>query len=71
MNNYTLTLKISGITCEACVKLIKKKVGRLTGVTDVAIKNNNGETTITSSNELKVSDIITALSGMPYTVLEA
>lgn len=71
MNNYTLNLKISGISCDACIKLIKKKVGKIIGVKDVVIKDNNGETVIVSENELKTSDIVTALKGLPYKVQEA
>lgn len=63
-----LNLKITGITCEACIKLIKKKVGKLDGVSDIAIKDNNGETIITSINKLNLSDITSALSGLPYQV---
>lgn len=70
MNDYTLNLKISGITCEACIKLIKKKVGRITGVKDIVIKDNNGQTLIVSDNELKISDIISSLEGLPYKVEE-
>ncbi len=70
MNDYTLNLKISGITCEACIRLIRKKVGKITGVKDVVIKNNNGETMIVSNNELKISDIISSLEGLPYKVQE-
>lgn len=68
MSNYHLNVKISGITCEACIKLIKKKVGRLDGVSDITIKDNNGKTIITSIKKLNISDIITALSGLPYQV---
>lgn len=71
MNNYILNLKISGITCEACIKLIKKKVGKITGVKDIVIKDNNGETMIVSENEIKTSEIISALNGLPYKVQEA
>lgn len=71
MKNHTLSLKISGITCDACIKLIKRKVEKLTEVTEVNIKDNNGETTIISTRELKASDIIAALSGMPFTVVGA
>ncbi len=71
MNNYILNLKISGISCDACIKLIKKKVGKIIGVKDVVIKDNNGETLIVSENELKTSDIVTALKSLPYKVLRA
>lgn len=63
-----LNLKISGITCEACIKLIKRKVGKLDGVTDVTVKDYDGETTITSIKKLNISDIISSLSGLPYQV---
>ncbi|EKD89793.1 MAG: hypothetical protein ACD_32C00146G0002 [uncultured bacterium] len=68
MNSYNLNLKISGITCEACIKLIKRKVGKLDGVSEVIIKGNSGETTVISVKKLNISDIITALSGLPYQV---
>lgn len=68
MTSYNLNLKISGITCEACIRLIKKKVGKLDGVTDVVIKDKSGETTVVSVKKLNLSDIITALSGLPYQV---
>jgi len=68
MSNYNLNVKISGITYEACIKLIKKKVGKLDGVSDVIIKGNSGETTVTSIKKLNISDITPALSGLPYQV---
>ena len=68
MNNYTLNLKISGITCESCIKLIKKKIGKLDGVSDVIIQGNNGETSVQSANKLNVLDIVTALKDTPYQV---
>lgn len=68
MSNNTLNLKISGITCEACIKIIKRKVGKLDGVTNVVVKDNDGETTITSIKKLNISDITSALSGLPYQV---
>lgn len=69
-NTFKLNLKISGITCEACIRLIRKKVGKITGVKDVVIRDNNGETLIVSNNELKISDIISSLEGLPYKVEE-
>lgn len=70
MSNFTLNLIISGITCEACMKLIKKKIVEIDGVLDVFIKDNNGETTVISHNELTTPDIVTALQGLPYKVQE-
>lgn len=68
MNKFTLNIKISGITCDACVKLITKRVGKLDGATDIVISQNSGETIINSTNKLNISDIASALSGLPYQV---
>ena len=68
MNDFILNVKISGITCEACIKLIKKKVRTLEGVSNVVVKDNSGETTIISIKKLNISDIASSLSGLPYQV---
>ena len=68
MNDFILNVKISVITCEACIKLIKKKVRTLEGVSNVVVKDNSGETTIISINKLNISDIASSLSGLPYQV---
>lgn len=68
MNSYNLNLKISGITCEACIRVIKKKIGKLDGVLDVFIKDNNGGTTVVSNQQVTTYDIVRALQGLPYEV---
>ncbi len=64
---YTLKLTISGITCDACVKLINKKISRIVGVRNVEVAKN-GETSVESQSEIKIADIANALSGTPYAV---
>lgn len=64
----TLHVKISGITCDACFKLIKKKLMKLSSVTDVSIKDGSGETTITSGQLVSEADVINALQGTEFTV---
>ncbi len=68
MNDYTLNLKISGITCDACIRLIKKKIGKIIGVKDVVIRDNNGDTRIVSENKLKTADVAKVLEGLQYKV---
>ena len=37
------TLKVQGMTCEHCVKAIEKSVGKLAGVTEVAVNLANAQ----------------------------
>ena len=40
--NHT-TLKVQGMTCQHCVKAIEKSVGKLAGVTEVAVNLANAQ----------------------------
>lgn len=64
-----LNLKISGITCGACIKLIERKIGRISGVTNVDVTDKSGETTVLSEDKIQVADIANALSGTPYAIV--
>ena len=37
------TLKVQGMTCQHCVKAIEKSVGKLAGVTEVAVNWANAQ----------------------------
>jgi copper chaperone CopZ len=68
MINSKMELNIAGITCEACIKLITRRIKKLNGVTEVIIKDYNGKTIIISSSKIGISEIADALSDMPYSV---
>jgi len=68
-NIFVFKFKISGITCHACIKLIKLKIGRLEGVREVNIADTDGRTEITTEKPVSLSDIKTALNNTPYHVL--
>jgi copper chaperone len=44
VNSYTVT----GMTCEHCVGAVREEVGRIPGVTDVAVDLASGRVTVTS-----------------------
>lgn len=68
MNNVVTThVTISGITCDACLKLIKRRVSTLTGIHDITVKEN-GCTTIAANRIVPVEEIQTALKGTHYQV---
>jgi copper chaperone len=44
----TTTLVVDGMTCDHCVASIRKAVGGVDGVTDVAVDLPSGEVTVTA-----------------------
>ena len=66
---HTLNLTISGITCDACVKLITKRVSRIAGVNSVAIDKSTGKTSINSNTTLTPQSIQMVLEGTQYNVI--
>jgi copper chaperone len=44
----TTTLLVDGMTCDHCVASIRKAVGGVDGVTDVAVDLHSGQVTVTA-----------------------
>ena len=44
----TTTLTVDGMTCGHCVNSVQTELGKLEGVTDVAVDLSSGQVTITS-----------------------
>ena len=42
----TTTITVDGMTCGHCVNAVQTEVGKLDGVTDVAVDLSNGQVTI-------------------------
>jgi len=63
-----LNFKISGLTCEACVKLITSRVKKITGVQDVTIDLKTGDAHVSSSDEINLDQIKQSLANTTYQV---
>lgn len=59
-------IKISGISCGACVKLIQKRIGGIEGVQEVNIDKDSGQTEIISQRVLPIEKIKSSLKDTPY-----
>ena len=46
----TTTITVDGMTCGHCVNAVQTEVGKLDGVTDVAIDLASGQVTITAAS---------------------
>jgi len=63
-----LNFKISGLTCEACVKLITSRVKKIIGVQDVTIDLKTGDAHVSSSDEINLDQIKQSLANTTYQV---
>ncbi|HBE90534.1 MAG: hypothetical protein A3E37_05675 [Candidatus Andersenbacteria bacterium RIFCSPHIGHO2_12_FULL_46_9] len=61
----TQNIQLTGLTCEACVKMVQKRLRRLPNVQDVDVKVD-GQTIIVADQEFKPDVIKQALADTPY-----
>ncbi|OGD71751.1 hypothetical protein A3A84_03155 [Candidatus Collierbacteria bacterium RIFCSPLOWO2_01_FULL_50_23] len=64
------TIKLSGLTCPACKKLIEKRVAAISGVNVIEVDVVSGEATIDSDRDIQLSEIKEVLKGTPYQVIK-
>jgi copper chaperone len=53
----TYTYTVTGMTCAHCVVAVRTEVGRIPGVTDVAVDLRTGLVTVTSSGPVATEDV--------------
>ncbi|KKS47005.1 hypothetical protein A3J20_05675 [Candidatus Gottesmanbacteria bacterium RIFCSPLOWO2_02_FULL_42_29] len=64
---HTLKFTVSGITCDACLKLIKRRVNAIEGVMDINL-DSEGVATLTARREIDIMEITKALDDTDYRV---
>ncbi len=57
------------MTCDTCMQLIKRRLGKLPGVTDVVINDTSGAVSIVGNETYSKEMVENALAGTPYTVI--
>jgi copper chaperone CopZ len=63
--------KLTGLDCEACVKLSAKAIGRLAGVSEVAIDRASGQAVVTADRSISLAEINQSLTGTDYQAVAA
>lgn len=53
----TSTFTVTGMTCEHCVGAVREEVGRIPGVTEVAVDLPSGVVTITSEQPVSADQV--------------
>ena len=65
---FTLNLNLSGLKCNACVKLVKSAIGKVAGIKSVEV-NLSGETCIISERLVTEDEIKLALSETDFEII--
>lgn len=65
---FSLNINLSGLKCNACIKLVKSKVGKIDGIKSVEV-NLSGETCIISERLVTGDEIKHALSGTDFGII--
>lgn len=61
-------LNISGTHCQACKKLIERRISTIAGVSSVDIDYETGRTVIIANRNIEKAEIKKVLEGMPYEI---
>lgn len=62
-------LQLSGLTCGACEKVISKRLQKIEDVQEVHVTVQNGATSITASRPISKDEVVLALEGTHYKVI--
>ncbi|NTU98596.1 heavy-metal-associated domain-containing protein [Candidatus Falkowbacteria bacterium] len=62
-------LKLAGLTCEACVKLVTKRLKSIAGVENVSINLSTGQTEITAFRPINPEEVTASLTNSPYSII--
>ncbi len=66
----TVTLSVSGMTCEHCVRAVKQEVGEISGVTQVDVELGTPSTvTVQSTEPISRQDLVEAIDEAGYEVV--
>lgn len=66
----TLKFRLQGLHCEACVKLSTIRLKNISGVQEVKINLESGETTIVANRKLDFAEIEKVFLGTDYKALK-
>lgn len=67
----TTNIKLKGLTCSACQKVVEKRVKGIEGVEEVSVDLANGAVEIKGQRMIENQEIIKVLEGTDYKVAES
>ncbi|RMI35681.1 heavy-metal-associated domain-containing protein [Nocardia stercoris] len=67
----TSTYTVTGMTCGHCASSVSTEIGRISGVTDVAVDVASGRVEVTSEAPLADADVAAAVDEAGYALASA
>lgn len=64
-----ISFKLSGLSCEACVKLVSSRFRKVPGVRAVSIDLASGEAKVSGAAALDLGVLEESLKGLPYSII--
>lgn len=71
MSLSTATYSVSGMTCGHCAGAVSSEVGKIAGVTDVAVDVPAGTVTVTGEDGVSAGAVAAAVKDAGYEVVES
>lgn len=66
----TINLKLAGLSCEACVKLVTSRFKKIPGVEEVKVDLTSGDVIVNSTAELDLPTLGKSLAGTHYAIIK-
>ena len=66
---YTTKIKLSGLTCSACQKIVEKKLKNINGISGTTVDLSSGNVEITAERVVDRSEIVKVLEGTGYKII--
>lgn len=63
------TIRLSGLTCPACKKVIEKRISSIEGVIKIEVDIDSGIATIEANKEITILEMKEVLKDTPYQVI--
>jgi copper chaperone CopZ len=66
-----IDFKLTGLTCDACIKLVSRRLQKVQGVREVQIDLKSGETRVLSDNQLDLGILAESLTDTNYSIVKS
>ena len=70
MSEYITNFKVNGMTCDACVKLIHKRLSKTIEANTITIDKSSGIVSITGPKIIAAAAVKAALAATPYSLVD-
>ncbi|MEU2036806.1 heavy-metal-associated domain-containing protein [Nocardia amamiensis] len=70
MSTATTTVTVTGMTCGGCAARVRDEIGRVSGVSSVAVEVASGQVTVASTGPVERAELAAAVVRAGYAVAD-